>query len=471
MTDLEQRLRIQLPSLAEALVEAHAAPEEEAKVIETSVTWGWRPSWDSPLPLGGRRLLVGATLAAAALATVAVWPESRPAVDTAAAPSLTTLPNTAPTNPPPGSTSFPDRTQIAEHDPPTGVVAEWVDGVNSATLAGVWESLPSAPIPPRSGAITGWTGSEALFWSGGMLTDGAAFAAETRKWRLLTTPQWTHPGLTGMYSDGYLYGLAKGGGSRFPVDATGPEQQMALVHDMLLTAAVEADGTLWGLGAGLATSPADPYLALARYQPDSNSWRYATGYADSGVQIGFGPDQEVTWTGREIVVWGTNRGVAVNPTLALSAATDVAPWRTVILPSPPKELGAARIVESALISGVDEVAVLVLVEQDGQRHVDIVVEIAPSQWRWLFLGFPVDDLRSVTPAVAGDHILLFDMAGTRYVFDLDGHWHQQTLDSTDGAEAPNAVWTGDELVVLGVSVNDDGAVAVGAGAAAWTPPT
>lgn len=70
-----------------------------------------------------------------------------------------------------------------------------------AAPGGTWTELPSAPLSPRLGAVTGWTGSEALFLGGDVAdlcppdagcarspesaTDGAAFDPATQTWRTL----------------------------------------------------------------------------------------------------------------------------------------------------------------------------------------------------------------------------------------------------------------------------------------------
>lgn len=64
--------------------------------------------------------------------------------------------------------------------------------VTAAELARYrWSSLPTAPIPGRTGAATVWTGSEMLVWGGQNakgdkdFADGAGYDPATRRWRTL----------------------------------------------------------------------------------------------------------------------------------------------------------------------------------------------------------------------------------------------------------------------------------------------
>ena len=65
------------------------------------------------------------------------------------------------------------------------------DGAALDPVANGWRALPPAPIGPRSGAATVWTGSEMLVWGGyansAMLSDGAAFNPQTNRWRAIAS--------------------------------------------------------------------------------------------------------------------------------------------------------------------------------------------------------------------------------------------------------------------------------------------
>lgn len=59
----------------------------------------------------------------------------------------------------------------------------------------MWESLPRAPIVPRVGAASVWTGNEMIVWGGldparayQSLADGAAYDPDTGAWRVLADP-------------------------------------------------------------------------------------------------------------------------------------------------------------------------------------------------------------------------------------------------------------------------------------------
>ncbi len=82
---------------------------------------------------------------------------------------------------------------------------------------GTWAEMAQAPITSRPHAVSVWSGTEAVFWAGSNLdrdfayTDGAAYDPPTNTWRSIPVPGWGHPGLTGVFFDGGLYALAKGG--------------------------------------------------------------------------------------------------------------------------------------------------------------------------------------------------------------------------------------------------------------------
>lgn len=62
---------------------------------------------------------------------------------------------------------------------------------------GSWRRLPTAPIEPRQGASTVWTGKEFIVWGGrvnsgyDLLDDGAAYDPATGNWRPITPGPWT----------------------------------------------------------------------------------------------------------------------------------------------------------------------------------------------------------------------------------------------------------------------------------------
>ncbi|MCB0992183.1 MAG: hypothetical protein KDB16_14490, partial [Acidimicrobiales bacterium] len=144
---------------------------------------------------------------------------------------------------------------------------------------GSWAPMAEAPIEPRPYAAAAWTGTRAVFWAGSSLsrgfayTDGALYDPATDNWEPMAVPGWGHPGLTSAFFDGELYVLAKGGGTRFdPI--VGEWFDLPPVEGMFLAATVATDDGIWGLGPADLNPVGQPDLAIARYQPEDDTWVY-----------------------------------------------------------------------------------------------------------------------------------------------------------------------------------------------------
>lgn len=106
-----------------------------------------------------------------------------------------------------------------------------------------WTTLPSAPLSPRWGSFSGWTGEEFVVWGGYAnvgtpdefaANDGAAFDPDTSRWRRLPRAP-----LAGMYGGGAVW--------------TGEE--------------------LWILGGVGDPNGREPTAAAAAYTPKDDTWR------------------------------------------------------------------------------------------------------------------------------------------------------------------------------------------------------
>ncbi len=422
MTMLEQRLREQLPELADAWVARATAPDPDASTIDIGGAFG---------PERERRL---------------GW---RPLLAIAAATLLVIV----------GGLVVLDR-RAAEQPAPATTPATF----------GTWRPIADAPIPTRPYAVSGWTGTEALFWAGSSLsrgfafTDGALYDPATDSWRTLAVPGWGHPGLTGVFLDGQLYALAKGGGVRLDV-ATGEWTDLARVETMFLAATVATDDAVWGIGPAALNAAGQPDLAIARYEPDTDSWTYgptfdgtaATADAVAGLSR---LETDVVWTGAEIVAWdGRSGGVAFDPATAT--------WRTIEFPEVPDlvrdshltvtDAGPTAIVE--IHRGDPAVAVLGVAVESG------------GGWQWLETQIPVADPETLTVAPAGDWVVLFSGGDAPVtVHAPTGRWMRHDDGPLAGLAGPNTVWTGSELVVWGGEATPSAANPAPADGAAWTPP-
>jgi hypothetical protein len=420
MTTLEERLRTELPLLADAMSSATGdagrpappgAAGEAETVVEAVQLGGGRGRW---WPL---------VAAAAALALVAGFGVTNGGTDDGQA----------------------------------------VAGI--ATGFGTWAVLPEAPIAPRPHAVAAWTGDEAVFWAGSSLdrsfayTDGAAYDPETDSWRSIVVPGWGHPGLTGTFFDGELYVLAKGGGARFdPVD--GVWRDLPAVESMLLGATVATDEAVWGLGPTALNPSGQPDLAVARYDPAADAWVHGPIHEGPAVgpPVGLGLvgglDATVHWAGSEIVVWaGTGGGYAFDPTSET--------WRDLDPPIAP----SGTITGAVATTAGRALVVAATVETTGGATTSLAV-LEGDRWRWITAGLPIADLDSTTITASGDWLVAFDADRAPITVHLPtGEWLRNDEGPLAGVAAPSTVWAGDTLVVWGGAPADPASPQ----GATWTP--
>ncbi len=440
MTALEDRLRTELPQLADVLTSTERPEqpilpssdselEENTSVLELSI----------PTNRSSRRWSLVAGAAAAVVAAVALGVVLR---DT------------------------DERTTVVTKPDAGEVPADSSVGAVTPSTLGIWSVLPEAPIDPRPYAVAAWTGNEAVFWAGSSLSrgfaysDGAAYDPETDTWRSITVPGWGHPGLTSAFFDGELYALAKGGGSRFdPVN--GIWADLPSVTGMFLAATVASDDAIWGLGPAGQNPVGQPDIAIARYQPDTDTWDYGPVFEGTDEQASIVQglarlESSVHWDGSEIIVWGgSDGGVAFDP------ANET--WRIIDPPEPPSGLA-----KNSLAAATDA-GFTVLVDIDTtQGPLSSVAVLEPDGWRWLDTAIPIENFESVTIAAAPGWLIIFSADESPATVHLpSGAWSSHDDGPLGGVEAPNAVWTGGQLVIWGGVPNDTASPE----GASWTPPT
>jgi hypothetical protein len=326
---------------------------------------------------------------------------------------------------------------------------------------GSWTVIAQAPIKPRSYPVTAWTGSEAVFWAGSSLSrntamvDGAAYDPESDTWRAIATPGCGHPGLVSAYDGKYLYALAKEGGGKFNM-AAGTWSDLPQVDGMFFTGAVLANDALWGIGPTIVAVGATPELSIARY--DGDHWE--KGPVSKEGLAGADPwNRPVLWTGNEIVVWDrAGGGPAFNP----STQT----WTQLAAPVPPAgriTLTTATMTDAGLVS-VNEI------DDNGKTHT-AVATLVDGTWKWTDATLPALDLDKVTVAPAGDWLMLFRPDDGPLMMHLpSGNWAVQEDGPLAGLQAPSAVWTGTQLVIWGGVSNATARVQKPVEGAVWTPP-
>jgi hypothetical protein len=195
-----------------------------------------------------------------------------------------------------------------------------------------WRSLPPAPISPRAGGASAWTGRQLIVWGGldepptdriHAAADGAAYDPATDTWSVLPpaplsaraapVTAWTGTrmivlggwstaanGLSGevlgQYTDGAAYDPAARTWTPIPplIDPAGRQLtlQRAVATDHGLLAWAQ-----WQVGSGKAASTGSE---LFSYDPRTNLWTYVlptTGALDDVTGA--------VWTGREVFATGT----------------------------------------------------------------------------------------------------------------------------------------------------------------------
>ncbi len=337
---------------------------------------------------------------------------------------------------------------------------------------GTWSPVAEAPIDPRPYAVSAWTGTEAVFWAGSSLSrgfaysDGAAYDPRTDSWRNLDGPGWGHPGLTSAFFDGELYALAKGGGGRFDPVA-GAWVDLPHVEGMYLAATVATDEAVWGLGPAGSNPIGQPDLAIARYDPANDSWVYGPVYEGTGAKAEIVAglsrlETDVVWTGREIVAWnGTSGGIAFDP------ATQQ--WRAIEPPAPPLPT-AAPLSDSRIVMTEAGLVAIVEPEGGGGSELAVVVRVGDG-WSLRTSAIPIAAPQTLTLAAAGEWLVLFsDQDAPVTVHVPTGEWKRHDDGPLAGLNGPNAVWTGDQLVVWGGVATPSAANPEPSEGATWTPP-
>jgi len=182
-----------------------------------------------------------------------------------------------------------------------------------------WRSLPPSPLGPRANAVAVWTGDNVLVWGGYRgnpsaplaLQSGAAYDPTTNSWRKIADNQWAHPGAIGVWAKDRLYVLAKNGGAQYD-PATNAWRDIARLPNAVgggFLAANWSGSTLFGVltGNGVGT------IAVARYDNRRDAWMIGRSLRASSQAVR--NNVSTVWTGKELVVSdGAGSVWAYNPT-------------------------------------------------------------------------------------------------------------------------------------------------------------
>ena len=327
---------------------------------------------------------------------------------------------------------------------------------------GAWAALPDAPIDRRAYPASLWTGTEALFWAGSSLDrsfaygDGAAYDPVTDTWRTAAVPGWGHPGLVSVVVDGELFATAKGSIGRLEVE-TGDWVEVPPPTGIEVRSIAAGDGGIWALGARSADGAR---LGVAFRGTDTDRWIDGddlTGPDGSAAVDALRDlEQPVLWSSDGLVIWTATKGFAYRPGRG---------WTT--LPSLPE--GGDPILASRAAVHDDELIVFVERATDERAAVRPLRPDPSGTWQRIGdVDLPVRDLARTTIAAAGESIMLLPPRGRPVSLHVPSGRSDEHPDAPiQGLERPGTVWTGAQLIVWGGV--PDHADRTGPGGMVWSP--
>ena len=236
------------------------------------------------------------------------------------------------------------------------------DGLSYDPVGETWTRIPKAPLAARADQKAVWTGSKMLVWAGDnprlfevVYGDGAAYDPATRRWtplpdsplspRVYNSAVWTGRqmivwggGVIGeqaeqpitqvvppgtVFADGAAYDPASNQWTplpKAPIKARSGHMAVWTGREMIL----------WGGGGIGETNIA--YKDGAAFDPATNRWRVI---AEAPLEPGFGLGYTAQWTGKQMIVWGGNKGegAAYDPERDTWTKLSDPPFRGLILPA------------------------------------------------------------------------------------------------------------------------------------------
>lgn len=313
-----------------------------------------------------------------------------------------------------------------------------------------WEPVRSIPLGPRAGHSTVWTGDTILLWGGGETVgvgsaEGAQFEPSSRAWTSIEEApiegRWFHSAIwtgeemivwggrqPGLYNDGAAYDPDS---DTWRVIAESPLRPRS-GHISVWT------GDEMIIFGGHISPDNNDYIGdAAAYNPTTDSWRELPG---AGLPPRMGA--AALWTGDRLVVWG---GVNTNGWLGDGAIYDPATdsWR----PMSESPLDARQ--NAAMVLDGDSIVIA------GGVHNAESFEVPAARY-----NLQTDSWETLDPAptsgewplVAGDTVALLPANSTLL---LDGDLYEVPALPTDPQFGGAAIYTGEELVVLGGEVAQD----------------
>ena len=424
-TDLEDRLRSDLPRLAD-----HLAPPTDAAVLapDRSVVDLVMPGPAMSARRRGPRVLLVAAAVVALVATGVVLATRDDGTE----------------GPPRGDThtstaSAPDSVTTA---PPR----------NTGHLVGHGEQLPDPPLDERAGSTSVWTGSEWLVFGGhqgsAARQDAAAYSPATGRWRQLATNPTFAPAAMAVWTGSEVVVLNKADGWTYDVEA---DRWRDLPEQAPLTGKGSNDrlqfaGAAWtgnrvvAVGYRLGSDGVSVDLGARTYDPVTGRWGRLRGASDPITATDASAIVGTAWDGRAIQAWRADgSGWSFDP--ARSRWTHLP---DLVVPRRTPET-------TTVIAGDGERTYALVATRRNGATVDDLWVFEAGAWRKvpfeLIGDFPAAEQEAV---VAGDELVVWGTSLRPLAVDLHaGTFRALPQRALRGGFDGTALWTGHELLTVG----------------------
>ncbi len=310
---------------------------------------------------------------------------------------------------------------------------------------GTWRTLPPSPLGPRGRPVTVWTGTEVLVWGGYRgdpsaplaFQSGAAYDLASNSWHAIADNSWAHPGGMGAWVGDRMIVAAKNGAAEYDPAVDRWRDLPGLPDGASGFIGVTSSGpTLHALVHG-----AEPgTVAVASYGPADVGWTIGR---SEPVPWALGPTDAIStvWADHELVAWdGVRAGWGYDP------ATDT--WRQL----PDLVVANTEPVASSL-AWVDNELVAVLTYDDGSTAGTGLraARLTGDQWQSFADGNGVA-MQQPAPVDVGGNLVVLDRSGQGAPVRADpstGRWSTvAAYPLVPGADS-TAVSTGAGLFVWG----------------------
>ena len=331
--------------------------------------------------------------------------------------------------------------------------------VGPAPVEAGWAPMATSPLSPREAAVAVWTGTEVIIWGGRVgnmaLLDGAAYNPSTDTWRTIASNSWGHPAAHAVWTGTEMVVLAKNGGAAYdPATDTWHDLPLLGEGSGAFLAPVWTGQELLGIGLDVAPNDASVSLTTSVLGADDATWEQRSSTDVGGNAFDTSSDQQVVWTGSEAVVWsGFGPGWAYDP--------KADGWREI--PATTEGSAGAATFQPVAVDGT-LYQVLTNIEEPVVPSSQITLLRATADG-WTDVAALQDRTGGKRPTVttAGGRILVVSVDFPPLAYDVAADaWSDPDGTQLRAAGSNQATaWTGDELVLWGGTDPAGGAMATG----------